>query len=466
MMTFDVLSNLKESPEFLSTLFDAIPSGIIVVDEDRRILAANRIFETAVGLPAGTAVGSCQGAAMGCLNAEMERDHCTDHQAGSPGCETCEARQLAATALEVDSVQRGRTHFQLKMGSRIEDVTLTLNAAPFECEGGRFAIVVIEDISKLRGLRNLSNGGTTLGMVGSDTQMEDLYNTVRQVGPLDVPVLVLGESGTGKELVANALHAESRRNNNLLVPVNCGALPDGLLESELFGHVKGSFTGAIRDKRGRFQLADGGTIFLDEIGELSPQMQVKFLRVLQDGTFERVGDERTVEVDARVICATNRDLETEVAAGRFRADLFYRLCVVPITVPPLRNRQGDIPELVQYFLEKVSEDMDRAHPGMSDKALERLMQHRWPGNVRELENAVRFAVIKSQGAPIQPRHLPVQVRGDSAPRSRKPARRKLDMDHVQKALGITAGNKSEAARYLGVSRATLYRFLSENRIRL
>lgn len=464
MMTFDPQSRLKEAPEFLATLFDAIPCGVVVVDEDRRIVAANRVFENAVGLEQGQAVGSCEGEAIGCLNAGKAHNHFLP--VVDDPCQTCGARHLAIKALKMGGVQKGRAHFQINVGNRIEDITLALSAAPFDSATGRYAIVIIEDVSRLRGLNNPINDAMTLGMVGSDPQMKELFETVRQVGPLDVPVLIQGESGTGKELVANALHATSRRTDGLLVPVNCGALPDGLLESELFGHVKGSFTGAVRDKKGRFQLADGGTIFLDEIGELSPQMQVKFLRVLQNGTFERVGDENTLQVNARVICATNRDLESEVEAGRFRADLFYRLCVVPITVPPLRERTSDIAELATFFLRKVSHDADRLHPGIADETIETLRKHRWPGNVRELENAIRYAAIKSQGMPILSKHLPPQV-SSCAPAKPSPIRhRKLDEEVVREALNVTNGNKSEAARHLGVSRATLYRFLSESSIAL
>ncbi len=463
-MTFEMPAEFVGSPEFLVTLFDAVPCGVIVVDEERRIRAANRIFERAVGLERGQALGSCEGAAIGCLNAGQNHSH--GIPVVSEACQTCGARQLAAKALKMCALQRGRANFQINVDGRVEDLTLTLNAAPFECEGGKFAIVIVEDISRLQGLKMPVGDNTTLGMVGSDPKMMELFETVRQIGPLDVPVLIQGESGTGKELVANALHRESRRTEGLLVPVNCGALPDGLLESELFGHVKGAFTGAVREKKGRFQLADGGTIFLDEIGELSPQMQVKFLRVLQNGAFERVGDESTIEVDARVVCATNRDLEAEVAAGRFRADLFYRLCVVPITVPPLRDRPGDIPELAEFFLRRAATTADHLHPGITDEAMDCLLQHQWPGNVRELENAIRYGVIKSRGMPIRAHDLPAHTKGRTSPKQKLSRPGKLTGDRVRKALEATEGNKSEAARHLGVSRATLYRFLNENESRI
>jgi transcriptional regulator with PAS, ATPase and Fis domain len=257
-------SKLMRSPEFLATLLEAIPFGVVAIDEDRVIRAANRVFETSLGLEPGSTIGSCEGMALGCINAA--ENHCHDGTVISQACRTCEARQLAVKAIKMGGVQRGRAHLQVNVHGRVEDVTLALNAAPFNCEDGRFAVVIIENISKLRGLQRPLAGAATLGMIGSDPQMEDLFETIRQVAPLDVPVLIQGESGTGKELVANALHAESRRSDGLLVPVNCGALPDGLLESELFGHVRGSFTGAVKDKRGRFHLADRGTIFLDEIG--------------------------------------------------------------------------------------------------------------------------------------------------------------------------------------------------------
>jgi transcriptional regulator with PAS, ATPase and Fis domain len=274
--------------------------------------------------------------------------------------------------------------------------------------------------------------------------------------------MVLGESGTGKELVARAIHDEGGRRLRSFVSVNCGALPDGLLESELFGHVKGAFTGSVRDRKGRFELADGGTIFLDEVADLSIAMQVKLLRVLQEGTFERVGGEKTVTVDVRVVSATNKILEAEVAAGRFREDLFYRLCVVPIIVPPLRERIGDVTLLVDHFLKKESATSGGLKVVLSDDVMSLLTAYSWPGNVRELQNALQFAWIKCRGGEIEPEHLPANLRqvvelGQVVGSRRK----KLTADAVAEALAVTDGNKSEAAKHLGVSRATLYRFLDE-----
>jgi transcriptional regulator with PAS, ATPase and Fis domain len=244
--------------------------------------------------------------------------------------------------------------------------------------------------------------------------------------------------------------------------VNCGALPDGLLESELFGHVKGAFTGAVRDKKGRFELADGGTLFLDEVGELSTAMQVKLLRVLQSGTFERVGGEKTIQVDVRIISATNKNLQREMAEGHFRGDLFYRLCAVPVTVPPLRERRGDIPLLVEHILGKIAKIQGRSELRISPEAIVRLLDHSWPGNVRELENVLQYAFIKSRGEAIEPRHLPESImKKPEQEAPQLPRRPRLTAAQVDDALRATGGNRVRAAKQLGISRATLYRFLSD-----
>ena len=211
--------------------------------------------------------------------------------------------------------------------------------------------------------------------------MIELFTDIRDVAQIDAPVLIQGESGVGKELAALALHKESTRSQKLFVPINCGALPEGLMESELFGHMKGSFTGAIYEKKGRFGIADGGTIFLDEISELNPAMQVKFLRVLENGTYEPVGSDQTIRVDVRIISATNRDLLKLVKKGDFREDLFYRICVLPMKIPPLRERKKDIPLLADHYLAKLSADNWRPKPVISNEALAVLINHNWPGKV-------------------------------------------------------------------------------------
>ncbi|MHC4561944.1 MAG: sigma 54-interacting transcriptional regulator [Planctomycetota bacterium] len=321
-----------------------------------------------------------------------------------------------------------------------------------------FSFVNVTEVSELR--RRLKAEQSFAGIVGHDAKMLDLFDTISEVAEVGVPVLIQGESGTGKELVAAAIHAEGPRADKPFVPVNCGALPEGILESELFGHLRGAFTGAVRDRKGRFELADGGTIFLDEIGDLPQAMQVKLLRVLQEGAFERVGGEDTVRVDVRIISATNKDLLQEVARGAFREDLFYRLSVVPITLPPLRDRRNDIPLLADHLLKKALADSDRPDVAFSLAARQAIMDYGWPGNVRELENAIQFALVKCDGNVLDARHLPptVGVAAPTGPTKRR-RRKKLDAQLVRDALDQTAGNKLKAAELLGVSRATLYRFL-------
>jgi formate hydrogenlyase transcriptional activator len=234
-------------------------------------------------------------------------------------------------------------------------------------------------------------------MVGNSPALLHVLDTVERVAPTDTTVLVTGETGTGKELVARALHDRSARKGRPLVKVNCGAIAAGLVESELFGHVKGAFTGALDRRVGRFELAQGGTIFLDEIGEVPPDTQVKLLRVLQEHEFEPVGGSRTVRVDVRVIAATNRDLLEAVRSGQFRSDLFYRLNVLPLSVPPLRERRDDIPQLVAFFLSRFSRRFGKAASGVSRETMDRLVAYSWPGNVRELQNVIERAVVLSQG---------------------------------------------------------------------
>ncbi|SLM28500.1 Sigma-54 dependent sensory box histidine kinase/response regulator [Desulfamplus magnetovallimortis] len=312
------------------------------------------------------------------------------------------------------------------------------------------------------------------GIIGRDREMLHLFQQIRDVAPYDYPVHINGETGTGKERVAAALHNESKRAGALFVPVNCGAIPEGLVESELFGHVKGAFSGAVKERKGRCELAHRGTLFLDEVAELPKQVQVKLLRFLQEGSLERVGGEKSIKVDVRIISATNKDLAEEVKKGTFRKDLYYRLNVIPITLPPLRDRKNDIPLLVSHFLEVARDDHEDAIPEFSKEALSIMMDYSWPGNVRELQNAVQFAIVRCKQEKIMPSDLPMELLNmvlehnggnNDTPHSRSDrgagsaSHGKLDRNSVKNALEITGGNKARAARYLGVGRATLYRFL-------
>lgn len=308
------------------------------------------------------------------------------------------------------------------------------------------------------------------GLVGSSPAMLEVYKLVARVAQGKSTVLLEGESGTGKELVARAIHGHSGRRERPFVPVNCGALPDHLLESEMFGHEKGAFTGAVGVKYGLFETADGGTLFLDEIGELGQALQVKLLRVMQDQEIRRVGGTNSMKVDVRLIAATNRDLSVMVKEGKFREDLYYRLNVVRIRLPSLRERREDIPMLADHFLQKYAPVSEQPVRGFSAEARACLDAYRWPGNVRELENAVERAVSLSQGPVILPDDLPESVRsGQSAPpsfaappRTEDPSESLLTLEeverrHLQRVLKELKGNKVKAAKILGIDRRTLYR---------
>jgi sigma-54 dependent transcriptional regulator, acetoin dehydrogenase operon transcriptional activator AcoR len=324
----------------------------------------------------------------------------------------------------------------------------------------------IVSFKKISDLYNRSAGSKTPAcfakIITRDRKMKDVFRQIANVAEYDYAVHISGETGTGKELVAEAIHQASPRRNGPFVPINCGALPESLIESELFGHVKGAFSGAIRDRKGRFELADKGTIFLDEVAELSKYMQTKLLRFLQDGKFERVGDEKTVSVNARVISATNKDLKKEMKKNSFRDDLYYRINVVPVSLPPLRERKSDIPLLVDHFLKQATRQYNRSPVVVSDEAMSFLTEYPWPGNVRELQNAVQYSFVKSNGVEITPDDLPMEIDHSRFFINRNSASRKLNVERVEFAMEKTGGNKAKAARLLKVGRATLYRFFNEH----
>jgi transcriptional regulator with GAF, ATPase, and Fis domain len=323
-----------------------------------------------------------------------------------------------------------------------------------------------------RFLRNELREGTGEEIIGADFGLRAVMEMVRQVAPLPSPVLLLGETGTGKEVIAGAIHNLSPRKEGPFVKVNCGAIPPNLMDSELFGHEKGAFTGAISQKRGRFERANGGTIFLDEVAELQPEAQVRLLRVLQEKEIERVGGTESIKLDIRVIAATNRDIKEMVQTRRFREDLYFRLEVFPIPLPPLRDRKSDIPSLVHYFIQKKSREIGlRRIPSLAPGALERLTAYSWPGNVRELENAVERALIVNRGEPLAFNYLEAPIRSDSLLESRMISEPHADFQndeplsldeissrHIRRVLMMTGGRvggKGGAAERLRINPSTL-----------
>ena len=303
-------------------------------------------------------------------------------------------------------------------------------------------------------------------IIGQSPNMEAVFDTIRQVAPSKATVMIQGESGTGKELVAHALHRLSPRAENPFVAVHCAALSDTLLESELFGHEKGSFTGANEMRKGRFEMADGGTLFLDEIGEIEPATQIKLLRVLEERSFERVGGTNRIEVDTRLLAATNRDLRQMVEDGTFREDLFFRLNVVQLKLPPLRDRRQDVSLLLNHYLRQFSEENAREIEGFTADAVEALTRYTWPGNIRELRNVVERMVVLSRGDKLTLRDVPTEVREDTTSKPTGTLKNATSMQQAEKqmikqALVDQKGNRTRAAEQLGISRRTLHRKLHE-----
>lgn len=320
------------------------------------------------------------------------------------------------------------------------------------------------EVQSLRRAAEASNYTTVNNMVGQSEAMRRINALIAKVAPTSSNVLITGESGTGKELIARAIHENSERKEHPFVAINCAAIPETLLESELFGHTKGAFTGAVGNKEGLLKTAGEGTIFLDELGELPLALQAKLLRAIENREIQPVGSVRTVPIHARIIAATNRDLQQRIEEGKFREDLYYRMAVVEIEVPPLRERQEDIPALAQHFVEKYNRELKRQCRGVHPEALAHLLAYRWKGNIRELENTIERALILSEDEQIVPPDLPAAVRGESASDwngslTLAVATQQFESNHIRKAIDICEGNKREAAKLLGVSLSSLYRKL-------
>mgnify|MGYP003879131875 CR=1 FL=1 len=431
---------LLREKQKVEAILESIADGVFTVDGDWRVTSFNRAAEEITGFSREEVIG------LPC-----------ERVFRSPTCRgMCPLRRAFATGGPVYNVEVEITR---KDGRQ---VPISVSAAPLRDVDGVVigGVEVFRDLSPLRQLsRELEERYSFGQIIGKSKPMRELFALLENVAETDSTVLIYGESGTGKELVARALHYNGPRREGPFVAVNCAALPEALLESELFGYERGAFTGATRSKPGRFELADGGTLFLDEVGEMGLAVQAKLLRVLDQKEFERLGGTKTIRVDVRIIAATNRDLEADVASGRFRRDLFYRLNVVSIHLPPLRERREDIPLLVEHFVRKFGEKMGRKVRSVSPEAMRLLMDYDWPGNVRELENAIEHAFVMMRGDTILPEDLPETIRERKA--SVVPGGRGLLEDGERQALLAAleqAGwNRGEAARILGISRTTLWR---------
>jgi PAS domain S-box-containing protein len=415
-------------------LLDILPDAVFAIDGDRRIRAMNPAAGELLGFePAETLGRDCE---------EVLR------------CAYCGPLCAAREALQQAVTQKG---FPCEIHRRDgEPRSVVIDAVPV---GNSHVTVIVRDITAGERVRKaLKERWVFHGMVCVSPVMKDVVDRVRDVAPYDSTVLICGESGTGKELVARALHAESPRAKNPFVAVNCSAYAENPLESELFGQARGGFTTTEHNRPGRLELADGGTVFLDEIGEVSPKIQVKLLRVLQEGEFERVGESRPRSVDLRVVAATNRDLRRDVEEGRFREDLYYRLNVFNLSLPPLRERREDVPALADYFLGRLRDRTGKEVNAFGDDVIEAFARYPWPGNVRELENVVESALVRARKNTIMIGDLPDALRTREVVAAQPEER-------LRAALQRAAGNVTRAARLLGVHRTTLWRQMREAGLR-
>lgn len=435
----------NESYMMLQTILGSIENIIITVDDQLQIINTNKALDTICN------------STLGAGSTFQERLN-----NGSGPC----AEVLLQTVKNNKPVKEYRVECRCGEGT---GKTLVLNTAPLvrqrnEPDG---AVLVIRDITRLATLeKKLLEKHSYRNIIGKSEPMQKIYSILERTADLDVNVLVSGDSGTGKELIAEAIHYGSSRADGPLVKVNCAALSESLLESELFGHVRGAFTGAVRDRIGRCQAAEGGTLFLDEIGDISPQFQAKLLRFLEQKEFEKIGSSRTLKADVRVVSATNHDLPAKVMEGKFREDLFYRLKGIMLKLPPLKERIDDIPLLTSHFIRMNRKSLNKNIAGLSENVTRLFLEYPWPGNVRELKSSIHYACALCPGEIIQRAHLPTELFPETS--LEKPGRRKTDPTNSQPTgqgseketiialLAMTDWNKAKAARLLGVSRSTFY----------
>ncbi len=437
--------------EYWKTVVDSIQDGVMIVDPDGMIVSVNRAFEAITGYPRQEILGkSCT--TLNCSSCEIAREE--------NGCHWCVMFRKGNLSRQRCSLIRrdGRTVTILKNASVIKDSEGNVTGAVETMTDITDLVSKETQIESFR--RELRAEDRFHGMIGVSAAMRRVFDLIANAAQSDAPVIIYGESGTGKELVARAIHEAGSRSQKPFVKVNCAALNESLLESELFGHVKGAFTGAIREREGRFEAAHGGNIFLDEIGDLPLATQVKLLRVLEEKVVERVGDNRPIRVDVRVISATNRNLAQLIEAGFFREDFFYRINVIPVWMPPLRERREDIPLLAESLFRRVQMKSGKPVQTIGRATLDILMTYHWPGNVRELRSCFEYAVVACSGPSIEPEHLPAQMQ-QARPLLAEPAAALASLNELKKqrlveALRESGGNQSEAARRLGISRTSVW----------
>jgi PAS domain S-box-containing protein len=435
---------MMEKDKLFQAILNSISDGVMTLDKDWRILSWNLAAERITGFGKEEVLGQeCRKLFLTPLCRE--------------GCPVDKALSCGHPYSDVEVAIRNK---------RNEVVRLLVNAAPLYDVSGHVigGLETFRDVSQAHWMQEeLEREYGYTNIVGRSEAMQGVYEVLGRLIKTDTTVLIQGESGTGKELIARALHFYGGRKDKSFVAINCSALPEGLLETELFGHVKGAFTGAIKDHMGKFELANGGTLFLDEIAEISSAIQVKLLRVIEEKEFQRIGDNRSVRVDLRLITATNKDLHKKVLESAFREDLYYRLSVFPVHLPPLRDRIEDIPFLLSHFIGKFNKQMGRSIQGIGDGVLEVLESYNWPGNVREFANAVEYAFVHCKGRLLYPSDLPqniLQANQSTSRRKSSSTHDTLDLverDLILKELRATSWKKNLAARRLGMSRSTLWR---------
>lgn len=435
-----VIREVKDfDPEIV---LDSINDGVITIGLDKKVNYANSAAERLLGYKKEEIIG------MSCAQVA--------------GCDTTYECLLERT------IKTGENLSNIECAVKDRDgrvIPVSINTAIIKGKDGEVigGVEIFRDISQIKTLTEELKGRYLFeNIIGKNFRMQEIYDLLPDVAKTKSTVLIEGESGTGKELIAHAIHQNSPRRDGVFVKVNCGALAEGILESELFGHVRGAFTGAISNRIGRFELANGGTIFLDEIGDISLSTQIRLLRVLQEEEFERVGDTKRIKVDVRVIAATNKDLKKAIEKGEFRQDLYYRLRVVPIYLPPLRERKDDIPFLINYFLKIFNREIGKRVNNVSPKVMEVLMNYNYPGNIRELENIVEHSLILCQGNTILPEHLPKDIMHpdnltvDALLRDEQPLKA-VERELFIKVLEQTGWNHKRASDRLRISRTTLWR---------